>query len=205
MTNALRLSVTCRQPPRQLALVAMASFFIASLGSIAPAWGQRSVGGKALPLIIEVDFHELMRANVSPLLWTLWSYVAAESRVTESQGFGVSVVPHFGRADISTAARWAGWATVGGAAGVLATYAPSLQHPYLPAEALFVAGYGAVAGVVAGELVWQGFRDDTPRTSSARALAIEVTVAAVRIEYVSTPIDLPTVTYAWVPALVGKW
>lgn len=164
------------------------------------------VSPKPLPPFVVVDLHEIQRLNLSPLALTLWSYLAAESRVTEAQGFGLSAAPHFGGAKIARLDRLLVWSAAGAAIGTLGASAPTLQTLRLPPQPVVTMVAGAVGGLVAGELVWQWLRPDLPAHRSRRlVMTFELTAVAVRLERLSTPIALPQVTYAWVPAIMGKW
>jgi hypothetical protein len=155
---------------------------------------------------VTVDFQDIRLLNLSPLALTLWTFVAAESRVTESEGFGLSVAPHFGRPKISRAQRLAVWGAAGAVGAVLAATAPKLPQVEPPPHTLLVVGLGATGGVITGELVWQWLRPDLPTASSdEHVFSLELTAMAVRLERLQTPIALPEVSYAWVPALMGKW
>lgn len=172
----------------------------------ASARAQLAPKSKPLAPFVAVEFHDIQRMNLSPLALTIWSYVAAESRVTETRGFGLSAAPHFGGAKISTVKRLAIWGAVGAAAGGLGASAPTFQNLNLPPYPVLTIALGAAGGMIGGELLWRLLRPDLPvYLTERRSITFELTAVSVRLERLTNPIALPDVTYAWVPALIGTW
>lgn len=157
------------------------------------------------PPPITVDFNDLRNFNVSPLALSVWNYISSESRVSETRGWGLSVSPHFGAANITYVERLSVWGLAGSAIGLLAASAPSFQSFQIPKENVWALGWGALGGVVAGHVLWQWTRPDPDYKGPKNAFSMELTATSVRIEHLRTPISLPTVTYAWVPSIVGRW
>jgi hypothetical protein len=161
---------------------------------------------KPPPWFVAVDPQDIRQLNLSPLALTLWSYLAAESRVTESEGFGLSAAPHFGGAKISRFDRLAVWGAAGAVAAGLGASAPSIQTLRMPPRPALTATLGAAGGIVVGELVWLVLRPDLPIYTKKRDfITVELTAVSVSIEHLSTPIALPDVRIVWVPAIVGRW
>ncbi len=171
------------------------------------ATAQLSPKSKPLAPFVAVDFQDIQSLNLmSPLALTIWSYVAAESRVTETRGFGISAAPHFGGPKISTVRRLAIWGAAGAAAGGLAASAPSFETLRLPPNPVLTIGLGAAGRMLGGELLWRLLRPDLPvYLTERRSITFELTAVSVRLERLTNPIALPDVSYAWVPALIGTW
>ena len=184
-----------------MAVVALAIVF-----AVVPVSAQRAYGPMPVPPFVNVDLQDIKRLDLSPLVLTVWNYISAESQVTTSQGFGLSITPHFGSRRISPVERLSVWGFAGAAVGVLGASAPTLEITHLPKQAWFALGLGVPAGVATGLVVWQGARfDHADYARRPHFTTLELTVVSVRLDFLDTPISLPDVTYAWVPALVGTW
>lgn len=177
-----------------------------TLGGSTLAHAQLPTKPQSNPFFVVVDVEDVRQLNLSPLVLTLWGYLAAESRVTETDDFGLSVVPHFGGANISAATRLSIWSVVGAAGATLGASAPNMQAPTLPPNPALTLALGAASGLIVGEFVWLLLGPDRGNSAwQGHFMTIELTAVAVRLEHAKDPITLPDLTYLWVPALTGKW